>query len=169
MDATPYWALPPPSEPVRVLAALRPKMLALSATKASGAHPYFVPPEHTADARVALGEGPMLLPEQMVLFETDPTKARDLARQTTAIYVGLPNYANNLRLYGFDDADFADGGSDRLVDAIVAWGDMDAVMARVQAHLDAGADHVCIQVLAEDRRAMPMAAWRDLASAFGLS
>jgi probable F420-dependent oxidoreductase len=169
MDATPYMAVPPPAEPVRVLAALRPKMLELSRTHASGAHPYFVPPEHTADARAVLGEGPMLLPEQAVLLETDPARAREIGRKHTRIYVGLPNYTNNLRLYGFGDEDFADGGSDRLVDAIVAWGDLDAVKARVQALLDAGADHVCLQVLAEDPRAVPMAQWRELASAFDLS
>jgi probable F420-dependent oxidoreductase len=169
MDAAPYLAAPPPSDPVRVLAALRPKMLELSKTHAAGAHPYFVPPEHTARARETLGTGPMLLPEQAVLLETDPSRAREIGRKHTRIYVGLPNYANNLRTLGFGDDDFADGGSDRLVDAIVAWGDMDAVTSRVRAHLDAGADHVCIQVLGEDPRAMPMDAWRELAGALDLS
>ena len=169
MDVAPFYADPPPSEPVRVLAALRPKMLELAATKAAGAHPYFVPPEHTADARATLGAGPLLLPEQAVLLETDPTRAREIGRLHTRIYVGLPNYTNNLRRYGYGDDDFADGGSDRLIDAIVAWGDLDAVRQRVQAHLDAGADHVCLQVLTGDFRTLPSAAWRELAAAFDLS
>jgi len=140
-----------PSEPAPiVLAALRPKMLGLAAERTQGAHPYFVPPEHTARAREILGKGPWLCPEQMVLRESDPTKARDVARKAMNIYLGLPNYQNNLKWLGYEDADFADGGSDRLVDAIVAWGDDDAIRARIQDHWDAGADHVCIQPLRPD-------------------
>jgi len=140
-----------PEEPAPiVLAALRPRMLELAAEKTRGAHPYFVPPEHTARAREILGQGPWLCPEQMVLRETDPTRARDTARKAMAIYLGLPNYQNALKWLGFEDADFADGGSDRVVDAIVAWGDEDAIRARIQAHWDAGADHVCIQPLRPD-------------------
>ena len=147
---------PAPEEPVPVvLAALRPKMLALAAEKTRGAHPYFVPPEHTARAREILGKGPWLCPEQMVLLETDATKARAVARQNMQVYVGLPNYQNNLKWLGFEDADFADGCSDRLVDAIVAWGDEQAIAARIQAHLDAGADHVCIQPFRADGEAGP--------------
>jgi len=133
-----------------VLAALRPRMLGLAAEKTRGAHPYFAPPEHTARAREILGEGPWLCPEQMVLLETDPAKARAIARKNMAIYLGLPNYQNNLKWLGFDDADFQDGGSDRVVDAIVAWGDEEAIRARIQAHWDAGADHVCIQPFRPD-------------------
>lgn len=133
-----------------LLAALRPRMLELSAAAASGAHPYFVPPEHTARAREILGTGPMLCPEQMVLLETDPSKAREIARKNMAIYAGLPNYRNNLKWLGFEDSDFEDGCSDRLVDAIVAWGDEKAIATRVQEHWDAGADHVCIQPLRPD-------------------
>jgi probable F420-dependent oxidoreductase len=133
-----------------VLAALRPRMLGLAAERARGAHPYFVPPEHTARAREILGKGPWLCPEQMVLRETDPAKARALARENMKVYVSLPNYQNNLKWLGFEDADFQDGGSDRLVDAIVAWGDEDAISARIQAHFDAGADHVCIQPFRAD-------------------
>jgi probable F420-dependent oxidoreductase len=145
-----------PAEPAPVvLAALRPRMLALAAEKTRGAHPYFAPPEHTARAREILGEGPWLCPEQMVLRETDASKARAIARAQMAIYLGLPNYQNNLKWLGFEDADFADGGSDRLVDAIVAWGDEQAIAARVQAHLDAGADHVCIQPFRPDGEAGP--------------
>ncbi len=133
-----------------VLAALRPRMLALSRDAARGAHPYFVPPEHTARAREILGKDAWLCPEQMVLLETDPTKARAVARQNIQIYLGLPNYQNNLKWLGFSDSDFANGGSDRLVDAIVAWGDEKVIGDRIQAHFDAGADHVCIQPFRPD-------------------
>jgi probable F420-dependent oxidoreductase len=133
-----------------VLAALRPRMLGLAAERTAGAHPYFVPPEHTARAREILGQGPWLCPEQMVLCESDPSKAREIARKNMAIYLGLPNYQNNLKWLGFEDADFQDGGSDRVVDAIVAWGDEAAIQKRVQEHWDAGADHVCIQPLRPD-------------------
>ena len=147
MDTAPYGSAPPPTEPPRVLAALGPKMLELSAERCWGAHPYFVPVEHTAFAREVLGEGPLLAPELAVVLETNPDRAREIARVHTRVYLNLTNYTNNLRRLGFDDADLADGGSDRLVDAIVAWGDVDAIVARVKAHLDAGADHVCVQVL----------------------
>jgi len=155
MEGALYQARQPKEQAPVVLAALRPRMLALAAEKTRGAHPYFVPPEHTARAREILGEGPWLCPEQMVLRETDPTKARDIARKHMAIYMGLPNYQNNLKWLGFEDADFADGGSDRLVDAIVAWGDEQTIAARIQAHLDAGADHVCIQPFRPDGQAGP--------------
>lgn len=138
-----------------VLAALRPKMLGLAARRARGAHPYFVPPEHTRRAREILGKGPLLLPEQMVMLETDATKARAAARAAMAMYVRLPNYQNNLRWLGYGDADFENNGSDRLVDAIVAWGDERAIAARVKEHHDAGADHVCIQPLRSDGKPVP--------------
>jgi probable F420-dependent oxidoreductase len=147
---------PQPKEDAPILlAALRPKMLALAAEKARGAHPYFVPPEHTARAREILGRGPWLCPEQMVLLESNPSKAREIARRNIAIYTTLPNYQNNLRELGFADADFANHGSDRLVDAIVAWGDEKAIAARIQAHHDAGADHVCIQPFRPDGKPGP--------------
>jgi probable F420-dependent oxidoreductase len=165
MDASPYIAMRPVTPMRRVLAALGPKMLQLAAEKTDGAHPYFVPPEHTAFARSTMGEGPLLCPEQAVLVESDPSRARAIARTHTAIYVAQPNYANNLRRLGFSDADLADGGSDRLVDAIVAWGSEDAIVARVQAHFDAGADHVGVQVLTEKLREVPDAQWRALAPA----
>jgi len=133
-----------------VLAALRPAMLRLARDRARGAHPYFTPPEHTARARALLGPGVWLAPEQMVLRETNAEKARAVARANMQIYLGLPNYLNNLRWLGFGDDDFASGGSDRLVDAIVAWGDEAAIMRRVEAHHQAGADHVCIQPLRAD-------------------
>jgi probable F420-dependent oxidoreductase len=125
-------------------------MLRLAREQARGAHPYFTTPEHTARARALLGPDVWLAPEQMVLFDTDAGRARATARATMQIYLGLPNYQNNLKWLGFTDADIADGGSDRLVDAIVAWGDAEAIAARVRAHHDAGADHVCIQPLRPD-------------------
>lgn len=164
MDGALFMAAPPTVAPRRVLAALRPRMLRLAAERADGALPYFVPPEHTASARETLGDGPMLCVEQAVVFETDPTRAREVARTHTNTYTGLPNYANNLRRFGFGDDDFVDAGSDRLVDAIVAWGDMDAILTRIQAHRDAGADHVCIQVI-DGGVAPPLEAWRALAQA----
>ncbi|MEZ5569762.1 MAG: hypothetical protein R3E54_15720 [Halioglobus sp.] len=104
-----------------------------------------MPPEHTAKAREILGKDAWLCPEQMVLLETDADKARQIARQHMATYIDLPNYRNNLKELNFTDQDFENGGSDKLVDAIVAWGDEDAIRSRIKAHWDAGADHVCIQ------------------------
>jgi probable F420-dependent oxidoreductase len=155
MKGKPYMAPAPPSEPPIVLAALRPRMLQLAKELAQGAHPYFVPPEHTARAREILGPGPWLAPEQKVLRETNPAKARTVARSAMKIYLGLPNYQNNLRWLGYDDKDLENGGSDRLVDAIVCWGDEKTIASRVQAHLDAGADHVCIQPLRPDGKPGP--------------
>jgi probable F420-dependent oxidoreductase len=149
----------------RVLAALRPRMLDLAAARATGAHPYFVPVEHTARARETLGDGPLLAPEVTVALEEDPTEARALARTFTTGYLTLPNYTNNLRTLGYADADLEGGGSDRLVDAIVGWGDVDAVAARVRAHLDAGADHVCLQMLSAGRESFPLAEYRRIAAA----
>jgi probable F420-dependent oxidoreductase len=164
MDRAIYMAPRPAEEPRRVLAALGPKMLELAAANALGAHPYFVPVEHTAFARDVLGDGPMLCPEQAVVLATDPGAARAAARLHMATYLTLPNYTNNLRRLGWGDDDLDGGGSDKLVDAIVGWGDEDAIVARVQAHLDAGADHVCVQVLRpDDATALPMEEWRTLA------
>ena len=165
MDTAMYVAAEPTEPPRRVLAALGPKMLALAAERADGAHPYNVPPEHTARAREILGPEKLLAPEQAVLLETDPVEARRTARAHMAIYLDLPNYMNNLRRFGITDDDIADGGSDRLVDTLVAWGDVDALRARVQAHLDAGADHVAVQVLTPERGTLPLDEWRKLAPA----
>ena len=148
MDRAPFMAMPPAVEPERVIGALAPKMLALAAERTRGAHPYFAPPEHTRRAREIMGPKALLAPEQAAVLETNPDTARTIARGHMAIYLGLPNYLNNLRRLGFGDDDFKDGGSNRLVDAIVAWGDVDAVVKRVRAHHDAGADHVCVQALA---------------------
>ena len=163
MDTAMYVAAEPTEPPRRVLAALGPKMLALAAERADGAHPYNVPPEHTARAREILGPAKLLAPEQAVVLETDPVEARRIGRGHLAIYLDLPNYMNNLRRFGITDDDIADGGSDRLVDTLVAWGDVDAIRARVQAHLDAGADHVAVQVLTPDRGTLPLDEWRELA------
>jgi probable F420-dependent oxidoreductase len=165
MDTAMYVAAEPTDPPRRVLAALGPKMLALAAERTDGAHPYNVPPEHTSRAREILGPAKLLAPEQAVLLETDPAEARRIGRGHLAIYLDLPNYMNNLRRFGITDDDIADGGSDRLVDMLVAWGDVDAVRARVQAHLDAGADHVAVQVLTPERGTLPLDEWRKLAPA----
>jgi probable F420-dependent oxidoreductase len=146
----------------RVLAALGPRMLELARDRAAGAHPYFVPPEHTVKARELLGDA-LLAPEQAVLLERDPGRARELARSHMAPYLELPNYVNNLLRLGFDEGDLKGGASDRLTDAIVAWGDAESIRARVQAHFDAGADHVCVQVIHEDVGTLPVAQWRELA------
>jgi probable F420-dependent oxidoreductase len=163
MDQAPYRAVPPPVKPVRMLAALGPKMLQLAAERADGAHPYFVPPEHTALARKILGPDKILAVEQALVLEEDAVKAREIARSHTSTYLTLPNYVNNLRRLGFGEEDFSDGGSDRLVDAIVAWGDMNTIVERIRAHSSAGADHVCVQVLTADRQALPTMEWKQLA------
>ncbi|MEU6717286.1 LLM class F420-dependent oxidoreductase [Nonomuraea sp. NPDC046802] len=153
MDATQYEG-PLPQPAPRLLAALRTRMLELAAERAHGAHPYFVTPEHTARARAALGPDPVLAPEQTVVLDTDPERARRTARRFMQLYLGLPNYTNNLRDLGWSEEDLAGGGSDALVDAIVAWGEPDTIIERVRAHLDAGADHVCVQALADTPRDM---------------
>jgi probable F420-dependent oxidoreductase len=145
MADAPYNAVLPAAPPKTVLAALGPKMLELAAEQAQGAHPYNVTPEHTHQARAILGANKLLCVEQGAILETNPTQARALARQFLSIYLGLPNYVNNWRRLGFTDADFADGGSDRLVDALIAWGDEKAIRARIEEHWQAGADHVCVQ------------------------
>lgn len=165
MDSAPFMAVPPAVQPKRVLAALHPRMLELARERAHGSHTYFVPPEHTAWAREKLGNEAILAVEQTVILGNVPSEAREIARRFMTVYLGLPNYVRNLRRLGYREEDFANGGSDRLVDAIVAWGDEEAIRRRVQAHLDAGASHVCIQVLDRDPRSLPMAQWRRLAKA----
>lgn len=147
MAATRYVA-PAPAEPAPLLlAALAPGMMRLAAERTDGAHPYLVTPAHTADARETLGQGKILAPEQGVVLVEDTDAARAIAREHLAVYLPLENYTRCWRRLGFGDGDLADGGSDRLVDAIVAWGDEEAVAARVRAHLAAGADHVPVQAL----------------------
>jgi probable F420-dependent oxidoreductase len=135
----------------RMLAALGPKVLGLARDRTAGAHPYLTTPEHTAQAREILGPDKLLVPEQKVVLSTDPTEARALGRKRLEMYYSLPNYTNNWLRLGFTEADIADGGSDRLVDALVAWGDEEAIRERIQAHRDAGADQVALQVLNDDR------------------
>ncbi|MFD1813626.1 LLM class F420-dependent oxidoreductase [Rhodococcus gannanensis] len=148
----------------RVLAALGPKMLELAAERSRGAHPYLVTPEHTAIARETLGDGALLAPEQTAIFAADRDEARAVGAGWLAAYLSMPNYANNLRRLGFTDDDFATI-SDRLFDAVIVWGDEANVLARVEQHRAAGADHVCVQVLRADQREIPLEEWRRLAAA----
>ncbi|HYD10198.1 MAG TPA: TIGR03620 family F420-dependent LLM class oxidoreductase [Acidimicrobiales bacterium] len=165
MDSARYTSVPPSEPPARVLAALGPKMLELSRDAAQGAHPYLTTPDHTREARTILGDA-FLAPEQMVILDTDPDAARAIGRLFVSFYLRAPGYLANLRRLGFDDSDWADPkqASERLIDAIVAWGDVDTVAARVREHLDAGADHVCIQVLSANPQ-VPIPEWRTLANA----
>lgn len=167
MDESVFLAAPPAHDPGRVLAALGPRMLRLAATKANGAHPYFTTPEHTAEARRLMGPDALLAPELMIVVSTDSSDARRVARAGMHRYLDRPNYLNNLARMGFTQGDWANGGSDRLVDAIVAWGSPEQIAARVQEHHDAGADHVCLQVL-QDGSTMPESQWRRMAEALPL-
>ncbi|EFC85789.1 TIGR03620 family F420-dependent LLM class oxidoreductase [Parafrankia sp. EUN1f] len=160
----PYTAQRPTTPARYVLAALRPKMLSLAGERTEGAHTYFVTPEHTAQAREILGSGPLLAPEQAVVLETDPVRARAIGRRYTSVYLSQPNYANAVKFLGFTDDDLADGGTDAFVDAMVAWGDADAIVRRVKEHLDAGADHVAVQALSAEKRTVPEYQWRELAA-----
>lgn len=162
MDESLFMAVGPDADPPRVLAALGPKMLALSADKANGAHPYFTTPDHTKVARETMGADALLAPEQMVVLETDATEARRIARAGMEVYLRAPNYRNSLMRLGFDESDLDDGGTDALVDAIVAWGTPEQIAGRVAEHHAAGADHVCVQVL-QDGFAVPETQFRALA------
>jgi probable F420-dependent oxidoreductase len=166
MDRGLYFAAQPSTPPARCLAALGPKMLKLAAERSLGAHPYFVPVEHTPIARAALGPDALLAPEQAVVFSTNADEARVIARGFMSTYMGLPNYTNNLRRLGWTDDDIAgpNGPSDRLVDAIVAWGTLDDIRDRIKAHLDGGADHVCVQVLSANPTAVTMDEFKQLAT-----
>jgi probable F420-dependent oxidoreductase len=157
-------AAPPVTAEERALAALGPKMLELARERSLGAHPYLVTPEHTRIAREAVGPEKLVATEQAVVLETDPERARSLARGHLEIYLQLPNYTNNLHRLGFSDDDIAGGGSDRLVDALVAWGDEEAIRARVDEHREAGADQVLVQAISA-RDGLPRDEWRRLAPA----
>ncbi|GAA2917053.1 MULTISPECIES: LLM class F420-dependent oxidoreductase [Streptomyces] len=149
----------------RLLAALGPKSLRLARDRAAGSIPYLVTPEHTAHAREILGEAPLLAPELGVVPETDPTRARALAREFLGIYLPLQNYTNNFLRHGFTEDDLTDGGSDRLVDALFAWGDDTAIRAKIDTYFEAGADHIALQLINDEPRdALPRKAWRDLAA-----
>jgi probable F420-dependent oxidoreductase len=151
----------------QVLGALRPKMLQLARERTAGACPYLVTPEQTAEARSILGAGKLLAPELSVVLEPDPERARRQARAGLTPYFGLPNFLNQWRRYGFTEDDIAPGGSDRLIDELVGWGDEEAIAARVEEHRTAGADHVCIQVLTGEvvvqEAPYPIEQWRRLA------
>ncbi len=163
IDASMFKGVEPAEPPNRVIAALGPKMLALGGESADGVHPYFVPVEHTAVAREAVGPDKIVATEQMIVLDTDAASARETARKHMKVYTGLPNYANNLMRFGFTEEEITNI-DDRLVDAIVAWGSIDDVVARVREHQAAGASHVCIQVLRPDRD-VPTAEWSELADA----
>lgn len=163
MDSGAYVTPTTGERPPRVLAALGPKMLELAREEADGAHPYLVTPEHTAGARSILGAGPALAVEQAVVFATDDETALRRAHAHLDIYTGLPNYRDNWLRSGFEEEDLVRGGSDRLARALVVWGDEDAIAARVRDHLDAGASHVCVQVLGDTPFDAVDAVWRSLA------
>ncbi len=165
MDRARYDGPEPGRPALRLLAALGTKMLALAAERAAGAHPYFVPVEHTAMARSVLGDGPLLAVEQTVVLEADPSEARRVGRAFAARYLELENYAKNLRRLGWSEEDISGAGSDALIDAVVAWGGVDAIRERVRAHLDAGADHVCVQVRSVDGSDVCLPQLRELAPA----
>ena len=167
MDNALFFGAAPTVAPRRVLAALGPKMLKLSAEMGIGAHPYFVPVEHTSFARQILGPDALLSPEVAVVFDTNPQTARETARKFMLTYNRLPNYANNLLRLGWKQEDIAGPDkmpSDKMVDAIVAWGTLETITERIKAHLDAGASHVSVQVLVADQTVLPMSQWRELAT-----
>ena len=163
LDAAPA---PVPSDH-RVIGAMGPKMLKLSAERAGGAHPYLITPENTREVREILGTGPLLAPEQTVVLSNNADEARAMGREFLSYYLSFPTYANNMLKLGFSATD-VETVSDRVVDALVAWGDEDAILRRVDEHLDAGADHVCLQVLTGgDTGEHPMQQWRRLGAALG--
>jgi probable F420-dependent oxidoreductase len=167
MDNALFFGAAPTVAPRRVLAALGPKMLKLSAEMGIGAHPYFVPVEHTSFARQILGPDALLAPELAVVFDTNPQTARATARKFMLTYNRLPNYANNLLRLGWKQEDIAGPDklpSDAMVDAIVAWGTLETITDRIKAHLDAGASHVSVQVLVADQLELPMSQWRELST-----
>jgi probable F420-dependent oxidoreductase len=151
----------------RILASLGPLSLKLARERSLGTHPYFMPVEHTRRARQAIGPNKVVAPEQMVVLESDPDQAKAIARRAMDRYLHAPNYTNNLLRLGFTEEDFAGGGSDRLVDALIAWGGAERIAQRIAEQHAAGADHVCIQVLTETPQdlAAAMDGWRRLAPA----
>ncbi|HVC38772.1 MAG TPA: LLM class F420-dependent oxidoreductase [Candidatus Dormibacteraeota bacterium] len=154
----------PSLQPRLLLAALGPRMLRLAGERSHGAHPYFVPVAHTRQARTVLGPDRLLCPEQAVVIDEDPERARGIARQHTKAYLRLDNYRSNLLRLGFSPQELVDGGSDRLVDELVAWGDVGRVAGRIQEQLQGGADHVAVQVLTSEPGEVPDREWRSLAA-----
>jgi probable F420-dependent oxidoreductase len=159
---------PPAGGCPTILGAMGPKMLELARDLTAGAHPYHTTPEHTRRAREILGPAAFLAPEQSVIFDENPARARATARSRVSNTLRHPAYVRNLLRLGFSEADFAAGGSDRLIDSLVAWGDQAAVAKRLRAHLEAGADHVAVQVIAADDRILPWPEWRLLAGAVSM-
>jgi len=159
-------AVAPPPAGERCLAALGPKMLDLSGERSAGTHPYFVPVEHTRFARDRLGADALVAPEVACVIDSDPVRAKSVAREYAQLYLGLRNYTQNLLDFGFTEADFADGGSDRLIDAVIPQGSAEQIAEVVQEHFDAGADHVCLQPLGEE--GIPHQSWTALAKALAL-
>jgi len=153
----------------RVLAALGPRVLQLSAERSAGAHPYLTTPEHTAKARELVGNSVFLAPEHKVVLTTDRDEARSIGRQTVAHYLVMSNYVNNWLRLGFTEADVREPGSDRLIDAVVAYGTPDAIAKRLNEHLEAGADHVAIQVLGDGTEDKLLPALSELAGPLGLT
>lgn len=152
--------LVPPAE--RLMAALGPRMTELAGRRTAGVHPFMVTPEHSAAAREQLGDGPLVAPYQAVVLERDPAKARTAAREFLNVFLGMDHYARSLRRQGFAEEDLAAGGSNRLIDSVVAWGDVETIGARIDAHHQAGADHVCLHVVGAGP-GMPLSQWRELA------
>ncbi|GGV66367.1 LLM class F420-dependent oxidoreductase [Streptomyces longisporoflavus] len=169
MDAVPDEVEPGGQRPARLLAALGPKMIELSATAADGAHPYLVTPEQTARTRDRVGADKWVVSEQAVALTTDREDGLRRAHQHLHMYSQLPNYRSSWLRQGFDESDVVVGGSDKLADGMVAIGDTQELVARVQQHLDAGADHVVVQVLGEDPSSDPLPTLRELAPALNLS
>jgi probable F420-dependent oxidoreductase len=167
MDAAAWNGPALPEKPPVLLAALGPRMLDLAAERADGAHPYFVPVEHTRVARERLGPEPVLAVEVTAVLDGDAGRAREAARAFAGYYLAAPNYANNLRRLGWSDEDVAGSGSDRLLDAVVAQGDAAAIARRVREHLDAGADHVCVQLRTLDAADLCLEAYAELREALG--
>ena len=150
MKASPYTAPRTTEAPKTVIAALGPRMLELAATEVDGAHPYFTSPSHTKMARDIMGPDAWLCVEQKVIMETDSEKARAAARRAASTYQGLPNYRNNWLRMGLNESDINDAGSDRFIDATFAWGDKEAIQERIHEHMQAGANHVCVQPIRSD-------------------
>ena len=164
MDAAPYSSVAPLRRP-GCWPRWVPRCCNCAAKRTDGAHPYNVSPGTHIHGSPVDGAGPLLCPEQAVVLETNPTKAREIARAFLAMYLGLPNYTNNFLRLGFTEEDCKNGGSDRLIDAIIAWGDLATISQRIRAHQSAGADHVCIQVLTANPKSLPSGEWRELAAA----
>ena len=167
MDAAAYGGPPLAEPPPVLLAALGPRMLDLAAERADGAHPYFVPVGHTRIARERLGSDPVLAVEVTAVIDPDAARARETARAFASRYLGLENYANNLRRLGWPEEDLASGGSDRLLDAVVPQGSAATIAGRVREHLDAGADHVCVQLRATDPNDLCLEGYAELGDALG--